>query len=346
MAVETLTVASAILVDQFGPDIARTWNKECKLLSLVPAPTGVPRGPRAAWAAQLGGATAATVAEGATVAAGDATQMVEDNAYLSWGIYRHTFGFTMTELDVLASTGQRNPVIIGNKLNNRIMEGAATIARAINTDMWTGDGTDGSGNANCVGLLGGAIASSGAYAGITDSTYWISTVLTNGSTARPLTLDLIAQLNQGIRTHAGQANVPKRFICSPGVKTKYEGLFNQKTVVAGMGVAANLGAEDLFWRGRPIDDDIDCSSGYMVAFNPDQCEMQYLPPAPFGDQTLQQVIQARGTADGNVFDPSSIPIKIYPLGRLGSYVQFVMEATVALCLKRRGAFGYIGDIAE
>src|SRR5690606_33596363 len=123
----------------------------------------------------------------------------------------------------------------------------------INTDIVVGTGTDGSGNPTIIGLLT-ALTDSGSYASINPATAgqeaWVGNLVANGGVARPLTLDLLAKAEQLQYVASGQSC--DVVVTTPGIKTKYEGLFNaiQRMSAGTEGPIARMDAssEDLYWR--------------------------------------------------------------------------------------------------
>lgn len=258
MAVDTLALVSNALSQTFEKELARQFNRATVLASIVPAKAG--GGKNAAWDTAFSGATAATVAEGADVSGGEYASDVNVPAVLDWAHYRSSFSVTETEIDAAASS-VGIPTALEDIFGERINGSMTKLAALVNSDMFSGTGTDGSGNKTIVGLYGGSCDATGIYATINRATYseWAGNVLANGSVARPLTTDLLATAEASIFTRSG-----KDFdfiIASPGVCRKYEALFQSLQRVSidgvrgqtfGQGAQSRLESTGMFYKGRPI----------------------------------------------------------------------------------------------
>ena len=88
----------------------------------------------------------------------------------------------------------------------RVLNAHHKLCSRVNVDIFTGTGDlDAAGVPTLVGLYGGPMIATGAYATIDRGQFpeWAGNVLANGGVARPLTLDLMAQLEQNVFTACG-----------------------------------------------------------------------------------------------------------------------------------------------
>lgn len=343
MTAETLADITSALPQLFGDQITRQWNRQCRLASLLPVKPGI--GKNVAWDVEFSGAAAATYTEGADVSTYAQDPIVP--ATLDWGYYRSTFSLSGLEV-ATAKASKDAPAALTDILGERMLGSITKLSSVINADLITGAGTTGL----ILGLLGGVIAATGSYAGIyrttggTNYTEWMSTLLTNSSVDRALTVDLMSQLEQGIFTKSG--TTPSFYLCSPGVYRKYAGLFETIRRVEGDGrgpMTYGTGAAELFFRGVPIFRDKDCTAKYMIAVNTDALEIQVVgQPA---DPSAQSTATPAGvSSNGKDTAPLAIPVTVQPLAKLGDSTRFQTQVYIQLKCTRPNALGYIGDISE
>ncbi len=355
MAGENLSSISSALSQIFAPDLARQWNRSAITAALVPASKGA--GKNAAWDTEFTGATAQTVAEGADVPGSEYSSDVNLPAILNWAHYRSSFQITETEYDAAASsvgTAQALQDLFGE----RVFGAGAKIARLINNDMLIGTGTDGSGNPTIIGLTGGALDATGTYAGIARGTYpeWAGNVLANGGVNRPLTLDLLAQMDQNI--FAASREPWTCILASAGIVRKYEGLIEPNRRLMGAGNAAGLpsfgsGANfdpsmqiDGWYKGKPVFRDPSMPAGFMVFYNQNQVQAKYLPRVMTPqDAVIARMLNLQGSS-GSVTDVTSIPARVAVLAKTGDSIKVSVKVTLQMLVRRANAMGYIKDISE
>lgn len=342
----TLALLAPALSTTFAKKLTRVWNRETRLLQeITVVPTmGEGGGKQVGWDVQVGAATADTFAEGADIVS--FTNDTELPATLAWGQYQSSFKLTNKEMNA-AFSSMGNAAELEKILEERMFGAIATIASKINQDCISGTGTSG-GNPTIYGLLT-ALLDSGTYAGLDPATYttWVGNVQANGGIARPLTLDLLATAEQAQFIASGKT--PDALVTTPGVKKKYEGLFNAiQRVNAGAGgpiTRLDASSEDLFWRGRPVIRDKDMTAGYLLGVDFDGIELAVMPWAPVPDgvpQTMRQLVSSNGE-DSKLL---SAMVNIYPLGRTGSAVKFAAEIYCQLRVKRRNGHFLVKDISE
>jgi len=342
MSAETLSGITAVLPQLFGNDITRNWNRAARLAGLITVKPG--SGKNIAWPAEFSGASAASYTEGADVSTYDQDPVVP--ATLDWGYYRSTFSLSGLEIAVAKASKDAAAaltVIIGERMLGSITK----LSSIVNAALFTGAGTTGL----IHGFLNGGLAATGAYANIyrsgggTNYTEWASTLLTNGSVDRALTIDLISQLEQSIFIASG--TTPSCYMASPGVYRKYAGLFETIRRVEGDGrgpMSYGTGAAELFFRGVPIFRDKDCTAKHLIALNLDECEIQVVgqPADPNANGGTQSGVDSNGK-DAKAL---AIPVTVIPLAKLGDSQRFQTSVYIQLKIKRPNTMGYIGDISE
>lgn len=352
MSAETLSSVANALSQVFAPKLARQWNRSAITAALIDAQAdGVSagRGKNVAWDVAVSGNSASTVAEGSDVSDGELASDVNLPAVLSWAHYRTSFKVSETELDAAASS-MGTATALMDLFGERILNGGEKLSRSINFDMLQATGTDGSGNPTIVGLLGGPLETSGIYAGINRGVYaeWKGNVLANGGTPRPLTLDLMYQMDQSIFT--ASLETATHIVTSPGVYRKYAGLFESVRRIEGDGrgaLAMGSGAAELFWKGLPVLRDPSVPTGTVIFFNARHVKAKYLPrlqsPQDAVMQKMADLVGGNGDAVKNV---TGIPARLAILAKTGDSVKVSMKTTLQMLVDRPNALGYISDVSE
>lgn len=351
MATEALTDIANALSQVFPDALNRQWNRVAEAASRIRVVNGV--GKNAAWDVQFSGTNVASnYAEGSDVQTTDYTQNPNIPATLSWGHYRQSFSMTDTEMEAAASSLAASiPTALVDLFGERVQNAIAKLASDINVDIFTGTGTytlPGPVSVpNIVGLLGGALDATGTYATIVRGTYaeWAGNVLANGGVARPLTEDLLYQLEQNIFTASGEK--PDLILCSPGVARKYAGLFVAEKRVVTSGEASPVyasGTMNMFWNGMPVIRDRNCSSGYLIMVNSNNLELKQLPNKQARD--VMRAMEQLQSSNGMTQRPLPLVASITPLARTGDAVKMMCNIKLALCAKRPNSMGYIKDINE
>jgi hypothetical protein len=230
----------------------------------------------------------------------------------------------------------------------RVLNAHHKLCSRINEDIYVGTGTNALGVRNLIGLFGGPLEQTGTYAGIGRQQFpeWSGNVLANGGVARPLTLDLMAQMEQNIFNACGEP--PDLWIGSAGVLRKYENYFEsvRRVVSDGRGpVAYGAGASNYFYKGAPVIRDRNCTAGRLIALNTQYLRMQYLPHINPGDAMGYGERNLEG-ASGKIVTATDIPARIVLLAKTGDSMKASVKTTIQLVLKRPNACGYIADIAE
>lgn len=352
MAAETLSSVVNALSQVFAPELARQWNRSAVTAALIAAQPGAVsagKGKNVAWDVAFSGNSAGTVAEGSDVSDGELASDTNLPAVLDWAHYRSSFKVSETELDAAASSVGVATALM-DLFGERILNAGEKLGRVINVDLLTGDGTDGSGNPQLVGLLGGALENSGIYAGINRSgqTEWKGNVLSNSSVARPLTLDLMYSMDEQIFT--ASMETATHIITSPGVYRKYAGLFESVRRVVGDGRSAmdmGSGAAELFWKGVPVLRDPSMPTGTLVFFNARHVNTKYLPRLGSPqDAVMSRMQDITGGNGDQVKNMTAIPSRVAILAKTGDSIKCSVKTTIATLVKRPNALGYIEDISE
>lgn len=349
MAVETLSGISSALATTFAARLRRQWNRvavTAAVIPMVPA-TGQGGGKQIGWDVEFSGASAASFAEGSDVGAGEYNTDPIQPAVLSFGQYRSAFQLSNLEIKA-AQANIANAAELGRIFAERLDGSVSKIASVANADIWTGTGSDGSSNPNIIGIPT-ALAASGAYAGLSKSTFteWAGNILANGGVARALTQDLLYNLDQLIFTASGKT--PKIIIASPGVYRKYAGLFEaiKRVMVGANGEVPSFsgGERELSWKGMPVIRDRNMPSGTLAMLDTEEIQLRPLTGLVDADGIMAQ---NRALVSSNGDTSANLPLvcDVYPLARTGSAVKFMAETYLQLQVMRVNAHGLVQDISE
>lgn len=353
MSAEALTNVSAALSTTFATRLARQMNRTAilaRLIRVVPN-DGPGGGKQVAWDVETSGATAVNFAEGADVS-GFSYDPIQP-ATLPYGMYQSSFELTNLVLNAAAaSLSGGQPREVGKLVEERIYGALTKIASNINADLFNGTGSGTGGNPSIIGFSS-ALIDTGSYAGISTTSYteFASTIVGNGGTPRPLTLDLMSQVEAAIYIASGKQVTS--VVGDPGVIRRYEGLFNesQRVELAGRAPGAMVSAGyppgTMYWRGIPVIRDRNAPTGSLLFICDDNAEIRVLP---WGEDADADGVGARAasaiSSNGEEATLVPIPCMIYPLGRTGSAQKFVVETYAQLAVTRPNAFGLLNDVAE
>ena len=346
MALETLAAVSAALSQTFEEQFVRQYNRLAVAAALIQAEPG--RGKNAAWDVEFSGAQADAVAEGSDVDESEFTTDQPVPAVLGWSTYRQSFKLSENEIDAAASS-VGTPEVLLDMFGERVLNAHHKLCSRINVDIFTGTGTNAKGVPTLVGLYGGPIEPTGSYATIDRGQFpeWSGNVLANGGVARPLTLDLMAQLEQNIFTACGEP--PNVILASAGVLRKYENFFEaiRRVISDGRGpMDFGAGAANLFYKGMPVIRDRNGPPGRLSMLNTNYLRMKYLPHINLGDALGQSETRLVSSSGGAVQMATDIPARIVLLAKTGDNVKASVKTVIQMALKRPNSCGYIADIAE
>lgn len=346
MALETLAAVSAALSQTFEEQFVRQYNRLAVAAALIQAEAG--RGKNAAWDVEFSGAQADAVQEGSDVDESEFTTDQPVPAVLGWSTYRQSFKLSENEIDAAASS-VGTPEVLLDMFGERVLNAHHKLCSRINVDIFAGTGTNAKGVPTLVGLYGGPIEPTGVYATIDRGQFpeWSGNVLANGGVQRPLTLDLMAQLEQNIFTACGEP--PNIIIASAGVLRKYENFFEsiRRVISDGRGpMDFGAGAANLFYKGMPVIRDRNGPPGRLAMLNTNYLRMKYLPHVNLGDALGQSETRLVSSSGGAVQMATDIPARIVLLAKTGDNVKASVKTVIQLVLKRPNSCGYIADIAE
>lgn len=362
MAIDVSSDVATALSQRFESDIKRQYNRLTALAAALRSEGAVQGNAKnVAFDVVLGdsyngfGQTANAFNEATAMAAGEFTTDTIAPAILPWGLYRNGFSISDHELDIAFVSGGSATAASVGMLRERILSATSKLASQENVDLWSGTGTASAGlyvgAPNIIGLFGGALAASGSYAGISTTNYpsWASNVLANGGVARPLTFDLMAQLETLIFNACGEK--PNLIVCSSNVWRKYSALFEPLRRFNDQENKYDTSVDELSWRGIRIIRDKDApevsGSGSMVFLNTEHITKVFLPPSELSRSDVWKVQDdsLKGTNGNKQVSDASVPVRIIPLARTGDYMNFMVKSTVQLKVTRRNALGVIQDIS-
>jgi len=347
MAAEVLSNISSALATTFAPEITRTWNRTAVIAQNIKVVSGGGQGggKQVAWDVEMDGASAAAFAEGSPIGAGELDFDPVVPATLPWGLYRAAFQLSNLEINA-AAANMGNARALEDIVGERYMGKTAKLLSQINADIFSGTGTDGSGNPNIVGL-NTALAATGSYAGINKATYstWAGNVLGNGGVARPITMAVLAAGESLLFSASGFD--PDFLMATTNTHATYESLFEatRRTVDSGQGpIPSYQGSTGrLYWRGKPVIRDRQNTAGSLYMLNSEELELRVLPFQGAADGVMQVARQAE-SSNGKDTSGTGISVHCYPLGRVGSGIAFVVEIYIQLRVKRPNAHLMITDI--
>lgn len=349
MATELLSNISGALAQTFAPRLTRLWNRRAVLARTLRAVPGGGQGygKNVAWDVQTSGATATAFAEGSDVQASEFTFDPVQSAVLPWGHYRSSFSLSDLEIEVAArNLGNANELV--DLVEERFMNACSAIIDMINTDLFSGTGTRG-GQPAIFGL-DYALATTNTYAGIAKGSFpeWAGNTVSNGGTARPLSMDLLSGAESQVYQRCGME--PKLLVATTQGHRKYEGLFHStvRTVNDGSRPVQSFqgSARGLDWRGDPIVRDRSATAGCFYMLNEDEVEIVYLPFSGASADGVRETSRGLPSSNGKDEELTPIMARCTPLARTGGAQKFAVSCYVQLKVKRPNAHVIIKDIDE
>lgn len=347
-----LAAISTALSQRFARPLARQYNRMAVLGGLIGSDPGF--GKNVAWDVEFDGATASSYQEGSDVQSSEFNVDVLQPAVLSWGHYRSAFSLSETQINAAMSSQGSADAILRIVLE-RVLSSGRKLASVINQDMWNGTGTDGSGNPNIVGLLGGSLDATGNYAGLSRSTYsgWAGNVLANGGVARALSIDLLEQMFVNIFRASGTR--PNAIVGDPDVIRKYSGLLEPaRHIVGGAQGPLNrydTSTADYFFKGIPVLADKDGYTGTLAFLNTDLIRKVFLPEEPEAsmDASWMEMVEGEGSngleGENKEENPLDLPFKVVALAKTGDSVKLFVKSVLNVKVERPNAFGLLKDIS-
>lgn len=355
MATLALSNITGVISTKFAPNIARQFNRQAVTTALIPKKPS--RASNVSWGVRFArGTGAASYTEGADVAEGEFQTDTDVPAVLSFGYYRTAFKITGPALAAAVGSGPNSPDEIERLFDGYLKDAITSLADKINKDVIAASGASNT----TLGLLNGALAASGTYAGIDPATYtsWVTPVLANGGTVRPITKALLDSAERQIYEATGQS--ASHIVCSASVAAKLEATgIDTITRNAPVGSPANAsdlaaivpqnisGFTGMFYKGIPIFRDKDYLSAgnrdkMLVFVNGNHVDIECLLPAA-GPMSSIQSMQSMGLVDSNG-NLLQIPVTVEPLSRGGDTMRFHAYTWLQLAVRRRNAHAVIQDI--
>lgn len=366
MGAENLSSINYALSQIFQPDLERQWNRTTYLLGALQATPGSisdGAGKNVAFSAEFTGGTAQTVAEGSDVPASEFASDIDVPAIFPWCHYRGSFQISETEFDAArSSVGSADA--LRDLFGSRILSQGALIAQKIENDALNGTGVDASGNPALVGIFGGALSATGVYGGLNPATYpeWASNLVSNGGTLRPLTADLMEQVDSNIFT---ASSLPWNLaVTDAGVLRKYSDIFvtnaqggplirmndNAKQPSMGLGWALDAQSQpiDAYFKGKPVIRNPLSPANKIALLNTSKIKIKYLPRVlTQADIDFMRRVGLEGSSGGlGPIQATSIPARISVLAKTGDSIKISLKVTIGMCVTRRNSCGVLSDINE
>lgn len=344
MTTVNLAAVASALQAEFEPDITSQINRSGPLLRLLQ--TRPYRGQNITWDVRVGSASAgssAAIAEGTDVSTFNADTKVP--AVLQYATMHEAFEVTGLALAAAANSSQ--PAALVDLFSEELTSAAERLGKAIAEEIYGGTGA--SNRMTGLGTSSGlALGTAGTYAGLARGTYsqWASNVLSNGGTARALTLALMRQAMREAFIDCGER--PDVIVCDPVQFDKYGALFDAqrqyvydvRTMSGTIKLDGNYRA--LEFDGRMIVEDINCPSGKMLFLNSRKVHLATLPPVnPMGSQSSNAAVPA--VVEG-MSAPTNIQVKIQPLAVLGDKYRFGLFAYVQPVVRAPNSCAVLEDL--
>jgi hypothetical protein len=364
MALDNSSDISAALSQRFAPAIARQYNRVTVLAGEIESePASAARNAKnVAWDVLLGdlfngfGQVASAYNEGTDVSAAEKTADSIVPATIAWALYRDAISVTDLEFDEAYQDGGGSATATSVRLlEERILSATSTLASLGNVDLWNGTGTATSGAyvgaPNVIGFNGGALSSSGTYAGISTANYpsWSGNTLGNGGVPRPLTVDLMSSMESLIFNACSEK--PDLIVCSTHVWQKYNSIFEPLRRENDDKSVYSTSVNRLMWRGIPVIRDKDAleanGAGVMLFLNRKHCKKVFLEPSKPSHSDVWKAPQSdlEGFNGDQMRTPMSLPVIVIPLARTGDYSNYMVKVTWQLKVTRRNSCGIIADIS-
>ena len=334
-------ISSAL--SQLFPKLQRNANRMSVLLESIPTEKGM--GKNVSFDAELDGAKAGSRAEGADFVSTDFAVDGILPATLPWAEYGSAFQITHQAIDASASSVGVDGSM-SNQFGNRLMSSVGKIVSVQNGDSWNGTGTDGSGNQNIIGILGGMLDTTTAYGGISASGNPLWRANVNASVGS-LTVAKLAQMESNIYAACGVH--PNVIWASDDVFALYSNLFevNRRIVGSGPDLVYNTSTTSLRFQDIAVLRDKDGYTGTLVMGHTDYIGKRFLPPAinqSALSSTLIQVVIGAGDNGDTVKNPIGVPFRLDHLAKSGTSYKFALTGSMQLVCTRRNAFGVMSGI--
>lgn len=333
-------------------ELVANVQRLCPILRILKLENGV-TGKDINFDVRLGGKTAVDVdMDGGNLAS--ATADTRRSVTLPYG----EIGAAMQLTDKLRRVA---PAIQGHDFLKNLMaqdlaESISAACKRINSQIYSGDGSG-----NQMSGLSEAVKSSGAYGGLTDSTYWVSTVSENSGTPRNLTLSMLRVFLSTIAAASGNSyGRPDLAFCKPGIFDYLLSLFtvntqimagvdvNPSTIYTAGGRMERTGFRAFTWGSEQItfiedpdvshDGSTNATTG-IYAINSAAVGLEQLVPGEMNG------IQASSHEAADQLGPiANLMFEMQPRGRTRHASEWDITAMVGLKVKCRAACGWLGDL--
>lgn len=327
MADNPQTLSLVVLAQEFRGDIVRQINRRCVLLKTLPIRRG--GGKNVAWVAESSGHLAENYSEGAD--ASNFGSDAQDDAILSWGLYRSPFRVTKLAMDAAATSGtpMSNKALWGRNIANA----AAALAAGVEEELFDGLGT----GTLMTGLDLAIGDDTNIYAGIDRSTatYWRPTVVDPGVATAPT----IALLRSDLGTiYDACGETPDMAVCPTAVFNKVAGLFDENRRWTVLNTARGKVQLDAGYEGVEIDGCMfmkskDATANQIYYINSNYVHIETLPDA----RVPREVLDAVAADDG--FGGVPLDMSFEMLAKTGPSTKGEALAQCQLVVTRPNACG-------
>lgn len=344
MGTVNVSAISAALQTEFDSEIVSQINRSGPLLPLLG--TKQYRGQNITWDVRTGSASAgsgAAIAEGTDVSTYNNDTKVP--AVLQYATMHEAIEVTGLALAAAANSSQ--PEALVDLFQEEITSAAERLGHSIAVEYYTGTGA--SNRMTGLGTSSGlALGTAGTYAGLARGTYtqWASNVISNGGTARALSLSLMRQAMREAFLDSGMR--PDVIVCDPVQFDKYQALFDSqkqyvydvRTMGGTVSLEGNFRA--LEFEGRFLVEDPNCPAGKIFFLNSRRVHLATLSPVgPMGSGAGS--IEAPSVVDGNRVS-SGLQVKIQPLAVNGDKYRFGLFAYVQPVVRQPNSCAVLEDL--
>jgi hypothetical protein len=302
------------------------------------------------WDVKFGTALGTVKADGADLSGGDFQQDDKVQASLNFGIYQDAF--QIGGLARAVSRVTNNPGGLRDVFMDELGDAAARVGKKINQDLYTGTATSPQSITGLTdGSTGGALGSTGLYAGINRSTYaqWASNRSANGGTERALSSGIMRGMRQQIYENSGEK--PDLIICDAFQHVKYGGLTDQKRQwvdqvrMRGELIKLDVGYNLLEFDGIPVIEDVDAPEGTMIFLNTSHLRIVQVADTSDDQNGGRGFTMADGTKEEQMGPAKrKISLRLNPLAKLGDHIKFQLVGYLQLQCKRPNGCGVIADL--
>lgn len=364
MAISLQTDIDAILTTAFGPDLVRLWNRRANLLAnCVQIEPGEFK--QVFWAASAPGGTSKAVAEGYQVQSTDFNIDTMVNLSLSRGQYLDAFALSDTEIAV-ANRSPLSPTKLIDMVAERVFESTTRLTDKINTDLFSGNGTDSVTSAQNIVGLDNALITSGNYAGqsVTSISSLQSNVFGGPDSGSGVAITLAQMQSDLTQIKVRSDEKPDFIVMHPYVGSAIQALyetnrriFNQDNTLtrysSGPAQAFNGADSGMSFMGVPILYDKDgyvngspgAGFGHIYYVSKRHLSLDVMPHHNPMDGSVweQEDFVSSGGAQSNSGSPDEMVgppvVSIVSLARLGLAATFAVNVECQLKVKRPLALG-------